>query len=188
MLLVSSSNNFHCVLLYAQPLSRYKAIGNRKCTEWPQTDLEHSSVTDILFTLSAYPQGPKFCLFSYTTSCLQDTSLLKYRKCAEWPQTVFENMTVQKALYTVKPLGKSNQCLMFSYRYKFSTMYFRLNTIFWQLSKGHWTQRAGYRVNIGRPSVLRFTHVNTYSGYNPLSYLAWLLFCLYTRLSRCNKV
>ncbi len=30
----------------------------------------------------------------------------------------------------VKPLGKSNQYLMFYYRYKFSTMYFRLNTIF----------------------------------------------------------
>ena len=39
-----------------------------------------------------------------------------------------------------------------------------------------------------RSSVLRFTHFNAYSCYNPRRYLSWSLFYLCTRSSRCNNV
>ena len=38
----------------------YKVGENRKCTESPQTELEHLTVESIPYTLNTYPWGPNF--------------------------------------------------------------------------------------------------------------------------------
>ncbi len=54
---------FLSVLLYDQPFSRYRAVENRKCTEWPQSDLERLIVNNRPFTPNKYPQGQNLSLF-----------------------------------------------------------------------------------------------------------------------------
>ncbi len=54
---------FSSVSLYNHSFWRFKVVENRKCTEWPQTDLEHLkklAVESILYTLNAYPRGSNF--------------------------------------------------------------------------------------------------------------------------------
>ncbi len=45
------------VLLYDHPFPRYKFAENRKCTEWPQTELEHLTGKSTLYTLNTYPEA-----------------------------------------------------------------------------------------------------------------------------------
>ena len=66
---------FHSVSFYDQPFSRYKVVENRKCTKWPQNDLNHLTVKSTLYTLNANPQGPNFTPFRSTTSRFRDISL-----------------------------------------------------------------------------------------------------------------
>ncbi len=54
VLLMSLSPNVHPVLLYDQPFLRYKVAKNHKCTECPQTDLDH------LMVKLKYPQYTKY--------------------------------------------------------------------------------------------------------------------------------
>ncbi len=66
---------FWSVLLYDYPFSRYnmyKAGENQKCTEWPQTELEHLIVKSTLYTLHIYPWGPNFDPFRSTISRFWD--------------------------------------------------------------------------------------------------------------------
>ncbi len=41
-------------------------ILSKKCTEWPQTELDHLTVKNTLYTLFKYPQGPHFGPFRDT--------------------------------------------------------------------------------------------------------------------------
>ena len=45
------------VSLWDQPFSRCKVVENPKCTEWPQTDLEHLTVKSTLHILKTYFLG-----------------------------------------------------------------------------------------------------------------------------------
>ncbi len=62
------------ILLHDHWFSRHKVGENRKCTEWPQTELEHLTVNSTLYTLSTYPWGPNVGPFRLTKSCFQDTT------------------------------------------------------------------------------------------------------------------
>ena len=64
------------------PFSRLRVVDNRKCTKWPQNDLEHLTVKNTLYTLNTCPQGSNFCSFHSTTSCykVQDIGFLKIGK------------------------------------------------------------------------------------------------------------
>ena len=53
---------FHSVWLYDEPCLRYKVDENRKCTQWPQNDLNHLSVKSTLSTLNTHPRA-KISLF-----------------------------------------------------------------------------------------------------------------------------
>ena len=68
--LVSLSPKFQSISLYDQPFLRQGAT-NSKCTEWPQTDLEHLTVKRILYTLNTTTQGPNFGPFHSMTSHFQ---------------------------------------------------------------------------------------------------------------------
>ncbi len=63
------------VSLYGQRFPRYKVAEYRKCTEWPQTELQHLTVKSTLYTLNTYPRGPNFAPFRSTTSGFQDITL-----------------------------------------------------------------------------------------------------------------
>ncbi len=52
---------------------RYKAVKNWKCTEPPQTELEHLTAKSTLYTLNAYPWGPNLGLFRSTNTRFRDT-------------------------------------------------------------------------------------------------------------------
>ncbi len=95
---------FHSVSLYDQEFSRYKLLGNRKCTEWHQNDLHHLTVKSKysiyieclalrpkfhsvwlycekfpVYTEYAPPR-PKFIQLLSTTSNFRDTFLSKLSK------------------------------------------------------------------------------------------------------------
>ncbi len=81
----------------------YKVGENRKCTEWPQTELEHLTVQTTIHTLNIYPWGPNFGPFNSTINRFRDTTykISENRKCAEWPQTELEHLTGNITLYTL---------------------------------------------------------------------------------------
>ncbi len=96
--------NFWSILLYDHCFSRYKVARNRKCTEWPQTELEHLTVKRTLYTLNAYPWSPNFGLFRSTISRFQDTCTrarsAKNWNYIEWPHPELEHLTVRSTIYT----------------------------------------------------------------------------------------
>ncbi len=66
---------FLSVSLYALPFPRYKVVNmvkNWKCTEWPQTELEHLTAKSTLCTVNTYPWGPNFGPFCSTASGFED--------------------------------------------------------------------------------------------------------------------
>ena len=50
---------------------------NQKCSEWPQSELEHLTVKRTLYALDTYPWGPNFRLFCSMIRGFQDTMLPK---------------------------------------------------------------------------------------------------------------
>ncbi len=64
---------FWFVSPYDQRFSRYKVAKNQKCTEWPQTELEHLTVKSTLFTLNIYSRGPNIGPFRSTINRFRDT-------------------------------------------------------------------------------------------------------------------
>ena len=76
-------------------------VKNRKCTNWPQTGIEHLTVKSAPYTLNTYPWGPNFGVFCSNTSRFWDTRSSKIEKCTEWAQTELENLTVKITLYTL---------------------------------------------------------------------------------------
>ena len=75
---------------------------NRKCTEWPQTDLEHLTVKYPEYS-KYLPLKNKLSIFwsICMTSHFQDT-WSKMRKCTEWPSSD-EYLTVKRTHYTLRP-------------------------------------------------------------------------------------
>ncbi len=47
---------FHSVSLIEKPFLRYNVVKNRKCTQWPQNDLNHLTVQSIYWTLTPEAQ------------------------------------------------------------------------------------------------------------------------------------
>ena len=93
----------------------YKDGENQKCTEWPQTELEHLAVKSTLCTLNTYPWGPNFGPFCSTISCFRDTNMYKIgenRKCTEWPQTELKHVRVKSTLYTLYIITPEAQILV----------------------------------------------------------------------------
>ncbi len=58
----------------------YTVGENRKCTEWPQTELEDLTVKSNLCTLNTYPWGPNFGPFHSTNSRFRDTTCTRSAK------------------------------------------------------------------------------------------------------------
>ena len=81
--------------------SRYNVAGNRKCTEWPQTELEHLTVNITLCILNAYPWGPNVGPFRSTTSRFRDTRSSKIGNTQNDPHTEPEHLAVKTTLYTL---------------------------------------------------------------------------------------
>ncbi len=80
------------VLLHNKRFSRYKVAENWKCTEWPQTELEHLTVKSTLYTLNTYPRGPNFDPFLSMTSHFWDTKGLQksemHQMTSKWTWTL----------------------------------------------------------------------------------------------------
>ena len=93
---------FQSVSLYDQQFSRYKVAENRKCTEWPQTDLKHLTVKSTLHTLNTYPMRPKCWCFSLYDYPFPRYKVDQNRKQTEWPQTELKHLTVKVTLYTIE--------------------------------------------------------------------------------------
>ena len=58
---------------------------NRKCTELPQTELEHLIVKSTLYTLNTYPWAPNFGPFRSTISRFQDATWTRSAKIGNAP-------------------------------------------------------------------------------------------------------
>ena len=68
---------FHSVSLYELSFSRYKVVESRKCTEWPQNDLNHLTFKSTLYTLNTYLRGQNFTPSRSMASRFRDTRLSK---------------------------------------------------------------------------------------------------------------
>ena len=70
---------FWSVFLYDLPFPRCnmnKVGEKRKCTEWPQTELEHLTVKSTLYTLNTYLWGSNFGPIRSTISLFRDTTCI----------------------------------------------------------------------------------------------------------------
>ncbi len=63
----------------------HKVAENRKCTEWPQTELKHLTVKITLHTLNTYPRGSNFGPFRSTVSRFRDTTCTRWAKIGNAP-------------------------------------------------------------------------------------------------------
>ncbi len=75
--------------LYDQPYSRYKIVENRKCTLWPQKDLNNLSVKRThCDTLNAHPRGPNSPCFALGPAVFEIQGCRKLemnQMTPEWP-------------------------------------------------------------------------------------------------------
>ncbi len=55
-----------------QAIFEIQVVKNRKCTEWPQNDLNHIPDKSYLYTLNTYPRGPNFTPFCSTVARFPD--------------------------------------------------------------------------------------------------------------------
>ncbi len=83
----------------------YKVSENRKCTEWPQTELEHVAVISILYTLNTYPLGPNFGPCRSTTNRFRDknslcTRSVKIRNAPSDSKMNLKHLAGKRILYT----------------------------------------------------------------------------------------
>ncbi len=107
-------SKFWCVLLYDYPFPRYntyKVGENRKCTEWPQTELDDSAVKSTLYTLNTYPWGPNFGPFRFMISGFQDTKSSKIGNASSDPKLNL-NTQQSKVLYIHVVLTPEAQLLV----------------------------------------------------------------------------
>ena len=80
-----------------------KVSGNRKCTEWPQTELEHVTVKITLYILNTYTRGTNLVRFALRLAVSEKQHVQggQNRKCTEWPQNELKHLTVKSTLYTL---------------------------------------------------------------------------------------
>ncbi len=71
-------SKFSFVSLYDYPFPRYKVVKNRKCTEWPQTELEHLTVKSTLYTLNTHPWRPESHHNSHHLALTATQNVLSY--------------------------------------------------------------------------------------------------------------
>ncbi len=83
-----------------QRFSRYKVVGNRKCTEWQQNELEHLTVKRTLYALYTYPWGQILVRFALWLA-VSEIQARQNQKYTEWPQTELEHLTVKGTLDTL---------------------------------------------------------------------------------------
>ncbi len=93
---------FSSVLLYNPLFSRYKAVENQKCTNWPWTDLSKVPVPCMHWVLSA---RPIFGLMYSTTKIQYCRQLKIHRMTSDWPWicnwqgTVYTQISLHFALW-----------------------------------------------------------------------------------------
>ncbi len=78
----------------------YKVSENRKCTEWPQTELKHLTVKSTLYTLNT-TEAQTLVRFDLPLA----VSEIEGRQKSEMhqvTQTELEHLTVQSNLHTLK--------------------------------------------------------------------------------------
>ncbi len=65
------------ILVLLALIPRYTVIKYQKCTEWPQTEVEHLTVKSTLYTCTknTYPRCPNFGQFHSITSRFWDTCI-----------------------------------------------------------------------------------------------------------------
>ncbi len=66
----------------------HKIAENRKCTEWPQTELEHLTVKSSVYTLNTYPRGPNFAPFRSTIKIQGCRKSETHRMTPTWTWTL----------------------------------------------------------------------------------------------------
>ncbi len=64
--------------------TRYRVVENRKCTEWPQSDFTHLTVTGYLYTLNTYLGGTNFTQLRSTVACFPDNWAFWFPHSAQW--------------------------------------------------------------------------------------------------------
>ncbi len=69
---------FHSTNSLFSRYNMYKVSENRKCTEWPKTELEHLTVKSTQYTLDTTPWGLNFGPFRPKTSRFRDTTCQQY--------------------------------------------------------------------------------------------------------------
>ena len=90
----SEVQSFVQFTLRPELFSRYKVVENekknRKCTEWPQNYLKHSTVKSTLYTLGIYHQYPNFGPFPSTAVFqIQDCQKSEmHRMTSDWLWTL----------------------------------------------------------------------------------------------------
>ena len=72
--LTSEGQIFICFTLWAAIFEIRRGWRNWKCSQWPQNDFEHLTLTSTLYALATYPWDPNFGPFC-STSCFQDIRL-----------------------------------------------------------------------------------------------------------------
>ncbi len=80
-----------------------RSAKNWKCTEWPQTKLEHLTVKSTLYTLNTYPCGPNFRSFRSTTSRFRDTKSSKIGNAPSDPKLNLNTSKVPYVNYVLSP-------------------------------------------------------------------------------------
>ncbi len=81
---------YHASRLFElQAISRYRLVKNRKCTEWPQNELNLLCVNSTLYTLNTHSRSPNFTPFHSTTRRFWDTRLSKIGNAPNDPRMTF---------------------------------------------------------------------------------------------------
>ena len=98
VLLMSQSPNFHprCSLTNHFQDTKISTRFHRKCTEWPQTDLEHSAVKNTLYILGTYLLRPKV-----SSGFFNAQPFSRYQVDENLELSEICRMTSQKYLYTL---------------------------------------------------------------------------------------
>ena len=93
-------STFSSVLLYNQRFSRYKVAENWKCTEWPQTELEHLTIKSTLYTINTHLWSPNFGPFRSMISHFRDTICTMSAKIGNAPNDPKLNLDIWQSILT----------------------------------------------------------------------------------------
>ncbi len=134
VLLVSPSLKFHPIFHWDQAFSRYKVVNKRKCTKWPQNDLEHLVKRIYPVYIKYQPQRYNFFPFHSTDSCFQDTCLSKVGKIWSW---TLKNQNCPICTKYLTPRPNFSSVLLYNppfFQPEISEMYRMTSDWFWNLN------------------------------------------------------